>query len=75
MIVTEYYKTRSDGVQLVRTYSDAGMMIERDGMRYTDAVDPADLDRTYTETDEPAYADEATAADYQAALAEIGVQV
>ena len=75
MIIIEPYKIRSDGVQLVRTYSDNGMMIEREGARYCDAVDPAGMDRTYTETDEPAYADEATAADYQAALAEMGVQV
>ena len=27
MIITEYYRTRDDGVVLNRTYSDAGMMI------------------------------------------------
>lgn len=53
MIITEYYKTRSDGVVLNRTYSDAGFMIERDGVRYSEAIDPAELERTYTETDEP----------------------
>jgi hypothetical protein len=53
MIVTEYYRTRVDGVVLNRTYSDKGMMIERDGERYEDAVDPAELNRQYTETDEP----------------------
>ena len=53
MIVTEYYATRSDGVVLNRTYSDIGMMIERDGVRYEEAVDPAELNRTYMETDEP----------------------
>lgn len=52
-IVTEYYKTRSDGVVLNRTYSDLGMMIERDGVRYAEAVDPAELNRQYIETDEP----------------------
>lgn len=51
MIVTEYFKTRSDGVVLNRTYSDIGMMIERDGVLYSEAVDPADMGRTYTETD------------------------
>ena len=55
-IVTEYYKTREDGVVLNRTYSDLGMMIERDGIRYSEAVDPADLNRQYTETDEPVMA-------------------
>lgn len=53
MIITEYYKTREDGVALNRTYSDKGMMIEREGIRYEEAVDPAELNRQYTETDEP----------------------
>lgn len=53
MIIVEYYKTRKDGVVLNRTYSDAGMMIERDGVRYSEAVDPLDAWRVYTETDEP----------------------
>lgn len=52
-IKTEYYKTRADGVVLNRTYSDAGMKIERDGVIYDEAIDPAELGRTYTETDEP----------------------
>ena len=53
MIITELYKTREDGVVLNRTYSDKGMMIERDGVRYSEAIDPAELNRQYTETDEP----------------------
>ena len=53
MIITEYFRTREDGVVLNRTYSDIGMMIERDGVRYSEAIDPAELDRQYTETDEP----------------------
>ena len=52
MIKVEYYATRKDGVVLNRTYSDAGFYIERDGIRYAEAVDPAELNRTYTETDE-----------------------
>ena len=52
-IVTEYFMTRSDGAILNRTYSDQNMMIERDGVRYSEAVDPAELNRVYTETDEP----------------------
>lgn len=52
MIKVEYYMTRTDGVVLNRTYSDAGYYIERDGIRYAEAVDPAELGRTYTETDE-----------------------
>lgn len=53
MIITEYHKTREDGVVLNRTYSDKGMMIERDGVRYDEAIDPAELNRQYTETDIP----------------------
>lgn len=37
----------------VRTYSDQGMMIERDGVRYSEAIDPAEFGRQYIETDEP----------------------
>lgn len=76
MIVTEYYRTREDGVVLNRTYSDIGMMIERDGVRYSEAIDPAELNRQYTETDEPIeVVEEATEADYQNALREMGVEV
>ena len=53
MVITDYYKTRSDGVVLNRTYSDAGYMIERDGVLYSEAIDPAELERTYTETEQP----------------------
>jgi hypothetical protein len=50
------------------------MMIERDGVRYGEAIDPAELKRQYTETDEPIEStDEATEADYQDALRSMGV--
>ena len=79
MIITEHFTTRSDGVVLERTYSDNGMMIEREGIRYCEAVDPADFNRQYTETDEPIAKDadpnEATEADYQKALRDMGVDV
>lgn len=52
-IKTEFYTTRADGVRLVRTYSDTGMMIERDGARYEEAVDPEEYGRMYIETNEP----------------------
>ena len=39
------------GRQLRRTWSDLGVMIERDGKMYSEAVDPAEFDRVYTETD------------------------
>lgn len=77
MIVTKYYRTRADGVVLNRTYSDSGYQIERDGIRYDEAIDPAHLNRQYTETDKLVEdsTDEATEADYQSALSEFGVKV
>lgn len=53
MIVTDNYETRSDGVLLVRTYSDRGRKIIRDGVAYDEAIDPSDSGRVYTESDEP----------------------
>lgn len=53
MIVTEYYMTREDGVVLNRTYSDNGMMIQRDEELYVEAIDPVELMRVYYETDIP----------------------
>lgn len=53
MIVFEYYMTRKDGVDLYRTYSDRGMMIERDGILYDEAIDPSDYGRIYIETETP----------------------
>lgn len=53
MMQIEYYKTREDGVILNRTYSSTGMMIERDGALYSEAIDPSDTNRIYTETDIP----------------------
>ena len=35
----------------VKMYSDAGFYIERDGVRYSEAIDPANILRIYTETD------------------------
>ena len=37
---------------LNRTYSDRGYYIQRDGVRYAEAIDPAGSGRTYTETDD-----------------------
>ncbi len=51
-IVTEYFKTRDDGVVLNRTYSNLDVMIERDGVRYSEAIDPVGMNRQYIETDE-----------------------
>ena len=53
MIIREHYKTRSDGVELYRTYSDAGCLIRQveTGAEYSEAIDIADAPYTYTETD------------------------
>ena len=42
-----------NGVQFQRTWSDANYLIERDGAKYSEAVDPIGIERTYTETNEP----------------------
>ena len=42
-----------NGVVYAYTYSDSGFMIERDGVYYSEAVDPLDSGRVYTETDKP----------------------
>lgn len=39
------------GKQLIRTYSDTGFYIERDGVIYNEAVDPLNTSRTYEESD------------------------
>lgn len=50
MIVTEFYKTRSDGVNLYRTYSDEGeMLIRNDGAEFSEAIDVECSGYTYTE--------------------------
>jgi hypothetical protein len=46
------------GREFVKTYSDIGMMVEREGVRYSEAIDPAEFGRQYTETDEPIEAEE-----------------
>ena len=60
-----------NGRQLLRTWSDAGRMIERDGARYSEAVDPLDSGRTYTETDEQVETATMTEAEEKAAAYDI----
>ena len=50
MIITE--NLTIGGRAFVKKYSDEGYMIERDGVRYSEAIDPAEFGRMYTETDE-----------------------
>lgn len=53
MIVREHYKTRTDGVELYKTYSDAGYLIRQaeTGAEYDEAIDVDGAPYTYTETD------------------------
>ena len=53
-----------NGISFVRTYSDTGHRVERDGVAYDEAIDPADTGRTYTESSEMVGADEESDADY-----------
>ena len=71
MIVTEQYMI--NGRQFVRTYSDAGRYVVRDGIAYEEANDPAEFGRVYTEGYTIPYAAEPTAQDYEQALADLGV--
>ena len=50
-VKTEYYMTRKDGVVLNKSYSDEGRYVVRDGVAYDMAIDPAELNRQYTEGD------------------------
>ena len=54
MIVREFYKTRKDGVNLFRTYSDEGLYILQNetSVKYAEAIDVEDAPYTYSETDE-----------------------
>ena len=65
-----------NGVVYSYTYSDSGYMIDRDGVRYSEAVDPLDSGRLYTETDEPIDVGprEETVEDYKAARHILGVE-
>lgn len=54
MIISEFYMTRRDGVQLFRTYSDRGVYIRKDGTdeKYEEAIDVENVPFLYIETDE-----------------------
>ena len=53
-IVKEFYKTREDGVDLYRTYSDANYMIRQieTGEVYEEAIDVETASYEYEETEE-----------------------
>lgn len=46
-IVQEYFDV--NGVDFIRTTSDAGRYVVRGGVEYSEACDPAELGRTYAE--------------------------
>ena len=54
MVIKEFYKTRKDGVDLYRSYSNKGykiLQVETDAI-YDEAIDIEDVNYTYEETDE-----------------------
>lgn len=54
MIVREFYKTRFDGVNLYKTYSNTKHYIKQvqTGYIYSEAIDVESANFTYEETDE-----------------------
>ena len=62
MIIKEFYKKRSDGINLYRTYSDSKLMIRQveTGNVYTEAIDVENAAYTYEETGMSIDADELT---------------
>lgn len=66
MIIQERFTI--NGREFIRTYSDAGCYIVRDGVSYGEANDPAEFGRVYTEgelmpVDESVLSDKAEAYD------------
>lgn len=55
MLVKEFYRTREDGVNLYRTYSDKNFRIRQiqTDVLYDEAIDVEDIIYTYEETDIP----------------------
>lgn len=55
MIIKEFYRTRKDGVNLYRTYSDKEVYILQNetGAEYEEAIDVEGAPYTYSETDKP----------------------
>ena len=62
MIIKEFYKKRSDGINLYRTYSDSKLMIRQveTGDVYAEAIDVENAAYTYEETGMLIDADELT---------------
>ena len=49
MIIQEHFDV--NGRDFVRTYSDENRYVVREGIEYSEACDPAEFGRTYTEGD------------------------
>ena len=54
MVVVEFWRTKKDGTNLYRTYSDEGKKIAKVGTDevYDEAIDIEESDYIYEETDE-----------------------
>lgn len=62
--------------EFVRNYSSLGLYIERDGVKYVEAIDLPNTGRVYTESTEYISGDaEAESSDYELALSKLGVEV
>ena len=67
MIITE---TRKIGErEFTYTYSDKNMMIQRNGIMYSEAYDPIEMHRVYTETRTPIPKEEVPSQEEQAPTA------
>jgi len=84
MIKSVVYGARDDGVTLIETFSDKGMMIRQNqtNILYSQAIDIENKGYTYTETDIPIESEDipdktdiAMPADYELALRDLGVNV
>ena len=49
MIIQEHFDV--NGRDFIRTYSDENRYVVREGIEYSEACDPAEFGRTYTEGD------------------------
>ena len=50
MLITELIEIND--TTYIRNYSEQGLYIESDGIKYAEAIDPVGTDRIYTETEE-----------------------
>lgn len=55
MVIKEFYRTRKDGINLYKHYSDKGFYILQNetGVEYAEAIDVENAIFTYSETQTP----------------------